>query len=124
MRRQREIAHGSSAGLPSGAKPNAVMKGKIMELSRERSPEARGLLYPLMLIAAIAVIAFSILGIASIAGWMPKAMASSAALEDYADRSAVTFECAECGVIESIRYIEQQGSGSDARPGAVALIES
>ena len=91
-----------------------------MELSRERSPEGRGLLYPLMVIAAIAVIAFSIIGIASIAGWMPKAMASANSLDDYAERS--TFECTECGVIETIRYIEREGSDSDVRPDAVALL--
>jgi hypothetical protein len=96
------------------------LKGKIMELSRERSPEGRGLLYPLMLIAAIAVIAFSIIGIASIAGWMPKAMASTDAFDDYAERS--TFECTECGVIETIRYMERQGSDNDARPDTVALL--
>ena len=90
-----------------------------MELSRERSPQGRGLLYPLMLIAAIAVIAFSILGIASIAGWMPKAMASNTSLDDYAERDAVTFECAECGVIETIRYMEQ---GNDTQPDTVALL--
>lgn len=90
-----------------------------MELSRERSADGSGLLYPLMLIAAIAVIVFSILGIASIAGWMPKAMASTEALDDYA-RQSVTFECTECGVIESIRYIEQEGSDSDARADVVA----
>jgi hypothetical protein len=93
-----------------------------MELSRERSPEGRGLLYPLMLIAALAVIAFSILGIASIAGWMPKAMASADSLGDYADRDAVTFECTECGVIETIRHMERQGSDNDARPDTVALL--
>ena len=92
-----------------------------MELSRERSTDGRGLLYPLMVIAAIAVIAFSILGIASIAGWMPKAMASTEAFDDYADRSSVTFECAECGVIESIRHLEQ-GSDSDARPDTFAAL--
>ena len=93
-----------------------------MELSRERSPDGRGLLYPLMVIAAIAVIAFSILGIATIAGWMPQSMASSNSLDDYADRSGVTFECFECGVIESIRHIEGQGSDSDVRPDALAMI--
>lgn len=92
-----------------------------MELSRERSADGRGLLYPLMVIAAIAVIAFSILGIASMAGWMPKAMASTSPVDDYADRTSVTFECAECGVIESIRYLEQ-GSDSDARPDTVAAL--
>ena len=89
-----------------------------MELSRERPPlEGRGLLYPMMVIAAIAVIVFSVLGIASITGWMPSGLISRAAAATTvpshqinvgdAARSGVTFECAECGVIESIREIRR-----------------
>ena len=89
-----------------------------MELSRERPPlEGRGLLYPMMVIAAIAVIVFSVLGIASITGWMPSGLISRAEaatvqpsqrinVGDVA-RSSLTFECAECGVIESIREIKR-----------------
>ena len=46
-----------------------------MELSRdERRFEKSGLLYPMMVIAAIAVIVFSIVGIASMAGWLPNSL--------------------------------------------------
>lgn len=37
-----------------------------------------GILYPLMLIAATAVIVFSIAGIATMMGWMPSALSGSA----------------------------------------------
>ena len=79
------------------------MKGRIMELSRERALEGQSLLYPMMVIAAIAVIVFSILGIVSIGGWMPSALSGS--LDG--PRAAVTFECGECGLIESVREIER-----------------
>ena len=36
-----------------------------------------GLLYPMMLIAAIAVIVFSVVGIATMMGWMPRALSGS-----------------------------------------------
>ena len=92
-----------------------------MELSRERPFDGQGLLYPMMVIAAIAVIVFSIVGIASMTGWLPNALTSRTtavvAPDDGIDtaRSGVTFECAECGVIESIRELERssmQGSAS------------
>jgi hypothetical protein len=95
-----------------------------MELSRERSLETRGLLYPLMLIAAIAVIVFSLMGIATIIGWVPSAIADSAVERDYIDaRSGVTFECAECGVIESIRAIDRGDPRGGARVDTVAWID-
>jgi len=99
-----------------------------MELSRERPLEGRGLLYPLMLIAAIAVIVFSVIGIASITGWMPPSLMSRAnaagitTSEIDTARSSVTFECAECGVIETIRAIEPRGAHGDARPDTVAMV--
>lgn len=89
-----------------------------MELSREMRSTA-GLLYPMMIIAAIAVIVFSIIGIASIVGWMPHAMLGTrtavAAQMIESPVTAVqeatpTFQCAECGVIQSLREIEQRGS--------------
>jgi outer membrane lipoprotein SlyB len=87
-----------------------------MELSRERRFEKSGLLYPMMVIAAIAVIVFSIVGIASMAGWLPSGLVSraSAAVIDLngeveTARNGGTFQCTECGVIESIREIEQRG---------------
>ena len=97
-----------------------------MELSRERPLEGSGLLYPMMVIAAIAVIVFSLAGIASITGWMPSGLVSRAAAatvpaqEIDTARSGVTFECAECGVIETIRELER---GSEkARSETVALV--
>ena len=87
-----------------------------MELSRERRFEKSGLLYPMMVIAAIAVIVFSVVGIASMAGWLPNGLVSraSAAVIDVNSevetaRNGGTFQCTECGVIESIREIEQRG---------------
>ena len=88
-----------------------------MEMSRELRSTS-GLLYPMMIIAAIAVIAFSIVGIASITGWMPNAMIGSgtavAAVDSPSlqttDDATPTFQCAECGVIQSVRDIEQRGS--------------
>ena len=69
-----------------------------------------GLLYPLMLIAAIALIVFSIVGIATMMGWMPSVMSTRAAPERTgavpttvdAGRGE-TASCADCGVVESIR---------------------
>jgi hypothetical protein len=85
-----------------------------MELSSERPMERTGLLFPMMVIAAIAVIVFSLLGIATVMGWMPQGLvgrASSAAIEQQGEfdtaRSGTTFDCAECGVIQSIRSLEQ-----------------
>lgn len=96
-----------------------------MELSREYPLQRYGLLYPLMVIAAIAVIVFSIVGIVAISGWMPTAMVGAPPVSTMRDsgvthstRSAIpeepkapsAFPCAECGVIESIREIERDGS--------------
>ena|SRR5688572_6274739 len=91
-----------------------------MEMSREmRNTPGSGLLYPMMIIAAIAVIVFSIIGIASITGLMPNAMLGSRtamaaqAIETPAamqENATPTFQCAECGVIESVREIERRGS--------------
>jgi hypothetical protein len=91
-----------------------------MELSRDRSLDSRGLLYPLMVIAAIAVIAFSILGIATIMGWMPDALANAQPGAAYKAGVGVTFECAECGVLESLRDIDQRHLG--AAPEKVAAL--
>ena len=89
-----------------------------MEMSREmRSTDSAGLLYPMMIIAAIAVVVFSIIGIASMMGWMPRAMLGTptavAAVEATAvptEYTSPAFQCAECGVIQSVREIEQRGS--------------
>jgi outer membrane lipoprotein SlyB len=91
----------------------------------------RNLLYPLMLIAAITVIVFSIVGIATMLGWLPsvQSMADPASranagsgLESApvralpagaaADRAPAPAPCANCGVIESIHVVESKGEGS------------
>ena len=102
-----------------------------MELSHEGPIRGQGLLYPMMVIAAIAVIAFSIVGIATITGSMPAALSSPAAQSEPRalgeaagsadpDVGRGAFECAECGVIESIREIERGGSLASARVHALA----
>lgn len=98
------------------------------------------LLYPLMLIAAVTVIVFSIVGIATMLGWLPSAQSkddSAARTEAVVSREAAVPApaqpgaaktvkaptsaapaCANCGVIESIRVVETKGEGSGL--GAVA----
>jgi outer membrane lipoprotein SlyB len=101
--------------------------------SAHASRKRPGILYPLMLIAAIAVIVFSIVGIATMMGWMPSALsggdadkdkaASSSSASPGASRSrlAAAPPCDECGVIESIRALPVKGeaSGAGAVGGAV-----
>ena len=112
-----------------------------MEMSREMRSTS-GLLYPMMIIAAIAVIVFSILGIASITGWMPHAMVGThtavaaqsiesplaALVATDSEDAAPAFQCVECGVVQSVRDIEQRGALSasplvavDERPATTGL---
>jgi hypothetical protein len=93
-----------------------------MQISQMRS--SPGLLYPMMIIAAVAVIVFSILGIASITGLMPHAMIGSrttvaaqpiepplaAVQRSDVEEAAPLFQCAECGVIRSVEEIERRGA--------------
>lgn len=75
-----------------------------------------GILYPLMLIAAIAVIVFSVAGIATMMGWMPGALSSGAeparaqpvTASRLAEPRVVTAatDCRDCGVVESMRLVE------------------
>lgn len=79
-----------------------------------------GILYPLMLIAAIALIVFSIVGIATMMGWMPGVLSG----RDVPDRAAAVpapgasrtapAACNDCGVVESIRAnpVEKSAKGS------------
>lgn len=84
-----------------------------------------GILYPAMLIAAIAVIVFSVVGIATMLGWLPSAISKNdppARIERAAGndatpgarrpRAAHAAACSDCGVIESIRAVEVKGEGS------------
>jgi outer membrane lipoprotein SlyB len=87
-----------------------------------------GILYPLMLIAAITVIVFSVAGIATMMGWLPSVQSGSepAARTGAAPAAAPTPKvaasrpritssaaaCADCGVVESIQAVEVPGEGS------------
>lgn len=81
-----------------------------------------GILYPLMLIAAIAVIVFSVAGIATMMGWLPSVeskvepAAKAASAKSAAGRprvmSPAAAACGDCGVVESIRAVEAKGEGS------------
>jgi outer membrane lipoprotein SlyB len=106
--------------------------------STHSTEKRNGVLYPLMLIAAIAVIIFSVVGIATVTGLMPNARsvnvpaeasepaknsklpaAPAATQKSTRPRLASTnANCAECGVVESIRVVEDKGQGSGL--GAVA----
>ena len=107
-----------------------------------------GILYPVMLIAAIAVIVFSVVGIATMTGVMPRALSSKSeqaspetpatsapaatqearpakprSVSSYTKGDATpgagaAAACASCGVVESIRAVEAKGQGSGI--GAVA----
>jgi outer membrane lipoprotein SlyB len=79
------------------------------------------LLYPSMVIAAIAVTVFSLLGIATLTGALPYAHSETASGysidEKPNDRKIDTTEkiaalCGSCGVVESVRAIEVKGEGS------------
>lgn len=96
-----------------------------------------GILYPMMLIAAIAVIIFSVIGIATMTGLIPSARSSNypahsgesaagsgqpsapgATAKLARSRPMASGSCADCGVVESIRAVENKGQSSGL--GAVA----
>lgn len=66
---------------------------------------------PIVKIAAVAVIIFSAVGVGMMTGIIPGASSKNAARE-------AARECANCGVVESIKLVELKGEGSGA--GAVA----
>ena len=96
--------------------------------SLENAAQKRpGILYPVMLIAAIALIVFSVVGIATMMGWMPPALSVSEPAAKTAapvrqtpmavtGRSRIATSspasCHDCGVIDSIRAVEVKGEGS------------
>ena len=99
-----------------------------------KAADQRGLLYPLLVVAAISVIIFSVLGAAAIAGWFPRSESSTAkpaalvtaalpaSLEGATARNIERATahispvanipiaaCTECGVVASIEKIEVKG---------------
>ncbi len=87
-----------------------------------------GMLYPMMVLAAIAVIIFSVLGIAAITGHIPAALPqkgeagfaapaaqpakrTGAAVSRHTEAAGI---CGNCGVVESVRAVEVKGAGSGA----------
>jgi len=94
--------------------------------NRSGTDRSAGILYPLMLIAAIAVIVFSVVGIATMMGWLPNvesktdpAAKSAPATKSSAsgtNRPRVAYSgtgaCPDCGVVESIRAVESKGKGT------------
>ncbi len=105
---------------------------------------APALLYPTLLIAGIAVIIASMLGIAAMTGLLPQAQSQSQSLNaraaggkegravanspanalakspggKTAPPTAAAARCADCGVVDSVRAVEVKGEGSGL--GAVA----
>ena len=91
-----------------------------------------GILYPVMLIAAIVLIVFSVVGIATMMGWMPTVLSgnepgaypattapdTAPAAKAAASRPRITSSapagCRDCGVVESINAVEVKGEGSGA----------
>lgn len=94
-------------------------------------------MHPLAMAAGIAVILFSTVGVAAMMGWIPvswgsasdgdvigKNPANKTATSSPArvtQNSAANTKCVECGVVESVRQVEQRGEGTGlgAAGGAV-----
>jgi outer membrane lipoprotein SlyB len=117
------------------------MEGTDNLRNTDSSHKPDGILYPVLLIAAIAVIVFSVVGVATMMGYLPKALseaehapaggvAKSAAPPNVetptpaapvnrssrpqtrAGSPVAGSRCDDCGVIESIRAVESRGQGS------------
>lgn len=96
-----------------------------MEMSAQNHPK---LLYPSMVIAAIAVTVFSLLGIATLTGALPFAHSETNASvsQPYgfeekvveAPMQRLAAACSNCGIVESVRAVEVKGEGTGL--GAVA----
>ena len=75
-----------------------------------------GLLYPMLVIAAVSVIIFSALGVATMTGLLPRAESMNDPHAATQSRNHVAGNrdaaCSICGVVESITPVEVKGSGS------------
>ena len=70
-----------------------------------------GILYPLLVTAAISVILVSLIGVATMTGLIPSAMSKSE-IGTRNNLAAIANACNNCGVIQSVRAAEIKGSGS------------
>ena len=79
-----------------------------------------GILYPMLVIAAVSVIIFSAFGVATMTGLLPRAdsMNDPHAMTKNRVASGADKACNNCGVIESINAVEVRGQGTGL--GAVA----
>ncbi len=117
-----------------------------MSVNADQSWRRQGLLYPTMLIAAIAVIIFSVVGIAAMTGLIPAAVSGYRHTDDNAapvrrpaaqespraldaprdagrnTRAAAPAACGECGTVEAVRTLERKGEGSMLGAGAGAVV--
>jgi hypothetical protein len=136
-----KFAGGDVAALPA-------VRRTTMNANVDQGWRRQGLLYPTMLIAAIAVIIFSVIGIAAMTGLLPGSVSGYRAAEDTpqpavkrlpqdsprvldgprAARSEPVARagaaCTECGVVESVRAIERKGEGGMASTNAGAVFGS
>jgi outer membrane lipoprotein SlyB len=84
-------------------------------LLRPKAPNRKGLLYPLLILAAISVIIFSAMGAAALAGWLPRAESApqkQSAVQNVqrvADSREAPAACRDCGVVSSIAPVEVKG---------------
>jgi hypothetical protein len=67
------------------------------------------LLYPTLLIAGIAVIVASLLGIAVMTGLLPSVAGRTATVTGNDSRPAAAAPCAACGVVETVRELGPAG---------------
>jgi hypothetical protein len=68
-----------------------------------------GVLYSLMVIAAMAVIVFSVAGIVAMMGWMPGTL-SSGAKPARPHVATAPIDCRDCGVVESLRAVDESAN--------------
>ncbi|HEY6895898.1 MAG TPA: glycine zipper 2TM domain-containing protein [Rhodocyclaceae bacterium] len=76
------------------------------------------LLYPSLIVAAVSVAIFSLLGIAGLTGHFPTLLAKTDSAQQAAHAKAAAASCSQCGVVESVRAVEVRGNASGV--GAVA----
>jgi len=77
--------------------------------------QRKNLLYPLLVMAAVSVIALSGFGIAALTGWLPAARSTT---DPALTQAAVPPVCTDCGIVEAVTPYQIKGSSSGL--GAVA----